>query len=136
MTRVVVIADGGRAFADLTAAVTSVAGAYIVRHGSARAAVDRLVARVKPDLVVIGNLQDPGQALSRLAEVQRAAPSAKVVMLSSSPEASWLADALRAEAAAVLPGYLEPKTLAVVLREVIEESQRPTVAPTPELAAA
>jgi DNA-binding NarL/FixJ family response regulator len=58
-------------------------------------------------------------ALARLAEIRRAAPDADVVVLSSSPGAGWLADALRAEASAVLPGNLEPHTLGVVLREVL-----------------
>ena len=73
------------------------------------------------DLVVIGDLAVAGEALARLGEVRRAAPTAKVVILSSRPDASWLADALRADACAVLPGCVEPETLAIVLREVIAE---------------
>lgn len=119
MTRVVVVADSGSVMSDLTAAIGSVPGAYIVRHGSGRAKLDRLVAHVQPDLVVIGDLGQPQEALARLGEVRRAAPAAKVVILSSTPEASWLADALRAEASAVLPGSIAPHTLAIVLREVI-----------------
>lgn len=123
MTRVVVVADSGSVMSDLTAAIGSMAGAYIVRHGSGRARLDRLVAHIAPDLVVIGDLQQPKEALARLGEVRRAAPDAKVVILSSTPEASWLADALRAEASAVLPGSIAPHTLAIVLREVIAAPQ-------------
>ena len=50
-----------------------------------------------------------------------AAPDAQVVVLSSSPEAGWLADALRAKASAVLPGQMDPETLGLVLREVLAE---------------
>jgi DNA-binding NarL/FixJ family response regulator len=120
MTRVIIVADSGPALANLTAAVSTVPGAYIVRHGSSMAPLDRLVAPLAPDLVVIGDLLAPDHALARLAEVRSAAPAAKVVVLSSTPEADWLADALRAHAAAVLPGNLEPQTLGVVLREVLE----------------
>jgi DNA-binding NarL/FixJ family response regulator len=123
MTRVVVVADSGSVMSDLTAAIGSMPGAYIVRHGSGRAPLDRLVAHIEPDLVVIGDLRQPEEALSRLAEVRRAAPAAKVVILSSTPEASWLADALRAEASAVLPGSVAPHTLAIVLREVMAAPQ-------------
>jgi DNA-binding NarL/FixJ family response regulator len=119
ITRVVVIADSGSVMADLTAAVGLVSGAYIVRYGSGGAPLERMIAQIGPDLVVIGDLRMPREALARLAEVRLAAPGAKVVVLSSSPEASWLADALRADASAVLPGNVEPQTLAVVLREVI-----------------
>jgi DNA-binding NarL/FixJ family response regulator len=120
MIRVVVVADSGPVLASLTAAVGTVPGAYIIRHGSSAGPLDRLVAPLAPDLVVIGDLVFPEHALARLAEVRRAAPGAQVVVCSSQPEASWLADALRAEASAVLPGNLEPATLGVVLREVLE----------------
>jgi DNA-binding NarL/FixJ family response regulator len=120
MIRVVVVADSGAVFASLTAAVGTVPGAYIVRHASSSAPLDRVLGTLEVDLVVIGDLLSPDDALARLAETRRAAPSAKVVMLSSSPEAAWLADALRAQASAVLPGRLEPQTLGLVLREVLQ----------------
>jgi DNA-binding NarL/FixJ family response regulator len=121
MTRVVVAADNGPTLASLTAAVGTVPGTYIVRHGSSAGPLDRIVGPLAPDLVVIGNLLVPEDGLARLAEVRRAAPAAKVVVLSSTPDADWLADALRAHAAAVLPGEIEPETLGVVLREVLAE---------------
>jgi DNA-binding NarL/FixJ family response regulator len=119
MTRVVVVADSGPVLANLTAAVGTVPGAYIVRHGSSAGPLDRLVAPLAPDLVVIGDLLVPERALARIAEVRRAAPDAQVVICSRAPDADWLADALRAHAAAVLPGNLEPHTLGQVLREVM-----------------
>ena len=134
MTRVVVVADSGPVLASLTAAVGTVPGAYIVRHGSSAGPLDRLVAPLAPNLVVIGDLLVPEDALARLAEVRRAAPAAQVVVLSSSPEAGWLADALRAEAAAVLPGNLEPATLGLVLREVLA-APAPVLRLVPEHAA-
>jgi DNA-binding NarL/FixJ family response regulator len=121
MTRVVVVADSGPVLAGLTAAVGTIPGAYIARHASSGAPLDRLVAALSPDLVVIGDLLVPENALARLAEVRRAAPSAQIVVLSSSTAAGWLADALRAEASAVLPGNVEPNTLGIVLREVLAE---------------
>jgi len=119
VTRVIVVADSGPALANLTAAVGTLAGAYIVRHASSAGPLERLVAPLAPDLVLIGDLLTPGQGLTRLAEVRRAAPAAKVVVLSSTPEADWLADALRAHASAVLPGNVELHTLGLVLREVL-----------------
>ena len=122
MTRVIVVADSGPALAVLTAAVATVPGAYIVRHGSSAVPLDRLVAPLAPDLVLIGDLLAPDKALARIGDVRRAAPLAKIVVLSSHAEAAWLADALRARASAVLPGNLDPHTLGLVLREVLAES--------------
>jgi DNA-binding NarL/FixJ family response regulator len=119
MTRVIIVADSGAALSDLTAAVATVPGAYIVRHGSTAGSLERLIRSHAPDLVIIGDLLAPDRALMRLAEVRSVAPEAKVVVLSSTPEADWLADALRAEASAVLPGSVEPHTLGLVLQEVL-----------------
>ena len=122
MTRVVIVAGSGPGLANLTTAVASVPGAYIVRHLSSAGPLERLVAPLAPDLLILGDLFLRDDALARLAEVQRAAPAAKVVLISSRPDAGWLADALRAHASAVLPGNLEPHTLGVVLREVLATS--------------
>ena len=121
MTRVVIVADSGISLANLTTAVGMLPGAHIARHLSSAAPLDRLLGPLAPDLVVLGDLRVPARALARLGEVRRAAPSAKVVLLSSTPEADWVADALRAQASAVLPGDLAPHTLGVVLREVLAE---------------
>ena len=122
MTRVIIVADSGPALASLTAAVATVPGAYIVRYGSSTHRLDRLVAPLSPDLVVIGDLLAPEHALASLADVRRAAPAAKVVVMSSTSEAVWLGDALRARLgrAAGHPGC---ETLGVVLREVLAERE-------------
>ena len=123
MTRVVVIADSGPTLRALTGAVMTVKGAEIVRYANNRTRLDRLLAATEPDLVVIGDLRIARQALIRLAEVRRATPAAKVVLLSSSAGATWLAEALRAEASAVLPGSPEPRTLGIVLRDVLAQPE-------------
>ena len=131
MTSVLVIADSGRALADLTAAVQTVSGTYIARHASGSKSLDRIVSVLSPDVVVIGELAAGQDALDRLAEIRRSAPAAKVVLLSSRSDADWLADALRAHASAVLPGAVEPHTLGAVLREVIAEPRLVPVSPVP-----
>jgi DNA-binding NarL/FixJ family response regulator len=93
-----------------------------VRHLNSAGPLERLVGPLAPDLVILGDLFVADHALARLAEVRRAAPAAKVVVISSKPEAGWLADALRAHASAILPGNLEPQTLGLVLREVLATS--------------
>jgi DNA-binding NarL/FixJ family response regulator len=132
VTRVIIVADSGSALANLTTAVGTVPGAYIVRYIST-GPLERLVAPLAADLVVMGGLVGPRRALARLAEVRRAAPAAQVVVLSSTPEAGWLADALRGHASAVVPGNIEPRTLGVVLREVL--AANPAVVHTPPVPA-
>jgi DNA-binding NarL/FixJ family response regulator len=121
VTRVVIVADSGATMATLTAAVTAVRGAQIVRYGNSRTRLERLLAPAAPDVVVIGDLHAADGALLRLAEIARTAPAAKVVLLGDGQEVSWLPDALRARAAAVLPGSVDARVLAIVLGEVIAE---------------
>jgi DNA-binding NarL/FixJ family response regulator len=72
-------------------------------------------------------------ALARLAEARAAAPATAVVVLAAEQDAAWLADALRAGAAAVLPGGVDAATLELVLREVLVTN--PQVKPRTSLAA-
>jgi DNA-binding NarL/FixJ family response regulator len=116
MTSVVIVADSGDAFAALTAAVDPLGGAYIVRHSSGESPLDRLIASIQPDLVVIADLLQRKHAVARLAEVRRAAPGAKVVVLSSRS--------------------IEPDALAIVLRDAIAaEGKHAAPAAVPELVA-
>jgi chemotaxis response regulator CheB len=100
MIRVVLVADSGAVLARLTAAVALLPGAYIVRHSSSCGRVDRLVAALAPDLVVVGDLVEPLNGPARLAEIERAAPAAQVVLA---------------------PGTLEPPALGALLRDVMTQ---------------
>ena len=119
--RAVIVADAVDELASLEAAVDSVGGMCVVRRRGTRSHLGRILADSNAELVVIAGLTDPVQALERLAEVRDACPTAGVVMLSAEPGAVWLADALRRHAAAVLPGRVQPRSLAIVLREVLAE---------------
>jgi DNA-binding NarL/FixJ family response regulator len=129
VTRVVIVADSGATMATLTAAVTAVRGAHIVRYGNSRTRLERMLAPVAADLVVIGDLHTAAAALPRLAEIARTAPAAKVVVIADRREVSWLPDALRARAAAVLPGNVDARVVAIVLEEVIAERTPAAAAP-------
>jgi DNA-binding NarL/FixJ family response regulator len=124
VTRVVIVADSGATMAALTAAVTAVRGAQIVRYGNSRTRLERMLAPAQPDVVVIGDLGSAAGALMRLAEIARTAPDAKVVLIGDGDEVRWLPEALRARASAVLPGNVGAHVVAIVLGEVIAE-QRP-----------
>ena len=131
MTRVLLAADSGATMACLTDAVATVKGSHIVRYGNSRTRLDRILSASRPDLVVLADLRSSQGALARLAEVRRTLPCAKTVVLSFSADAGWLAEALRAEAAAVVPGRLEARTLGTVLQEVLEERDRAVLSTRP-----
>jgi chemotaxis response regulator CheB len=122
MTRVLVVADSGSTMAAVSEAVVAVRGAHIVRHGSDRAPLDRLVSAVAPDLVVIGNPETSERALARVSEVRDAAPDAKVVVFSSRARAGVLRTQLRGLTVTVLSGDMEPHRLGLALSDVLAES--------------
>lgn len=119
MIRAIVIADSGAVMARLTRMLGEVGGVEIVRHASGRKRVDALVAGFAPDLVVVDDMRWPPRALTRVAEVRRTAPDAAVVVLAERLEGSWLAEALRMGAAAVMPADTDPQTFRRVLGELL-----------------
>jgi DNA-binding NarL/FixJ family response regulator len=119
VTSVLVITDQPATTAAVRSAIDSVPGARVVGAVSGSDPI-ALQGAGQPELVVLGDVQTAGHALARLAELRRVAPAAKAVVVSSRCDAGWLADVLRASAAAVVPGTLEPRALALILRDVVE----------------
>jgi DNA-binding NarL/FixJ family response regulator len=119
MTRVMIVADNGPAMAALTRALRRMPDLEIVRYASGRNTIGPLVRASAPELVLIDEMHWRADALARLAEARRDAPGTAVVVLAAEPDEGWLADALRAGAAAVLPASVDPATLELVLREVL-----------------
>jgi DNA-binding NarL/FixJ family response regulator len=128
MTRVMVVADCGTPMATLTTALARIRHVDIVRHASARGPLGPMVRKLEPDLVFIDEVHWPALILHRVAELREHAPGAAIVVLTSHPDAPWLADALRAGATAVASTKLDQPTLARLVGEVLSEPSR---SPTP-----
>jgi DNA-binding NarL/FixJ family response regulator len=133
MTRALVVADSGPAMASLTGALRRMPDLEIARYASGGSSIAAIVRATGPDLVLIDELHWREHALARIAEARRVAPAAAVVVLAAEPDAGWLADALRAGAAAVVPGPVGAATLELVLREVLQAA--PQVSTRTSLAA-
>jgi DNA-binding NarL/FixJ family response regulator len=118
VTNVMDIADSGQDMARLTACVSGMREARIVRHASGRAPVARLVAAQGPTLVLIGEIRPFRLTFERLTEVRVAAPAASIVVVAAEAESRWLAEALRLGATAVLPGGLGTNAIVAVLQEL------------------
>ncbi|MDX6560631.1 MAG: hypothetical protein QOD65_445, partial [Gaiellales bacterium] len=72
-----------------------------------------------PDVVIIDEIHRPRLVLSHVEALTAQAPQVGIVVLTTRPDAGWLADALRAGAAAVAPAGLGPAMLERVLGEVV-----------------
>jgi len=122
--RALVVADSGPAMAALTGTLRHMPELEIVRYATGGSPIAALVRATAPDLVLIDELHRREHVLARLAEARREAPDAAAVVLAAEPHAGWLADALRAGAAAVVPGPVGQATLELVLREVLATTPR------------
>jgi DNA-binding NarL/FixJ family response regulator len=118
---VALVADSGAAMEAMTQSVSTLSRVTIVRHCHGQAPIGRALARFSPDLVLVDEMHWPRVALQRIEEIRDTLPEARIVVRASRPEASWLADALRAGASAVVPATAGPETLGVVLAEVVSE---------------
>lgn len=123
MIRTLIVADAGNVLAAITSSLCRLERVDIVAYASGRARVDAVVRAVGPDVVLVDEMRRPGQALERIAEVRAAEPLAAVVGLTDRPDSSWVADALRAGATAVVPRDLAPETLGLVLSEALTSPQ-------------
>ena len=121
MISIALVADNGPALEAMTRSVAALPNVRIVRHCHGHAAVGGALKRCAPDLVLLDEMHWPRLALRRLEEIRQILPATRIVVRSDRPDAGWLADALRAGASAVVPATAGPKTLAVVLKEVVSE---------------
>ena len=122
MISVALIADNGPAMEAMTRSLASLPGVHIVRHCHGHARIGAGLKRCEPDLVLLDEMHWPRLALQRLDEIRAVLPHTRVVVRSERPEASWIADALRGGASAVVPATAGAETLGVVLKEVVSES--------------
>jgi len=119
VTSVLVAAASGASMVALTKAVGTIKGAHIVRYGSSRVPLGPLAGSLGPDLVVIDDPKIAEHAKARVAEVRRAAPKAKVVLLSPFAPCAPIASELRALTTTVMPSDLDPGRLGSALSAVI-----------------
>ena len=123
MIRTLIVADAGNVLAAITSSLCRLERVDIVAYASGRARVDAVVRAVGPDVVLVDEMRRPGQALERIAEVRAAAPLAAVVGVTDRADSSWVGEALRAGATAVVPRDLAPETLGLVLGEALASPQ-------------
>jgi DNA-binding NarL/FixJ family response regulator len=123
MIRTLVVADSGRVMAAITRSLGDIPAVDIVAYANGRASLAPMVRATLPDVVLIDEMDRPGQALSRIAEVLGAAPGLPIVGLAARSDSTWVVAALRAGAGAVVPRDLHPPLLERVLLETLAQTQ-------------
>jgi DNA-binding NarL/FixJ family response regulator len=118
MKRVLLVADSAVTIEAIRRALRHAPELRPAGYANGRLAIGAVVAPLRPDIVLIDEMAGPDRAVARISEAHSAAPRAKVILLTSSPEAPWVSRAIRAGAGAVVSKTLQSVTLGVLVREV------------------
>jgi DNA-binding NarL/FixJ family response regulator len=130
--KVVLADDHQLMLSGIRRALESDGGFEIVGETMNGAQVLPLVARTKPDLVLLDLRMPNMDGLACLDELKRRHPDIRVVMLSASQNEQLIEAALRRGAAAYVVKSIDPTDLPSTLRQALEGNVYSAVGVTPE----
>ena len=114
------VADAPTVVRSIRVALRHTAGFRVVATIDGRASAREALSELRPDVVLVDEMCQRTNALSRLRESREAAPGAMVVLLSGSLEAAAIEAAIDAGADAVVSRNLHAATRGTLLREVVD----------------
>jgi DNA-binding NarL/FixJ family response regulator len=117
--RLVLIAADTAIMRTVQLALRSAGGFSVVGCLDGRGAVGATLAEHRPDVILVDDMCQRANAITRLREATRLKPDALVVLLTSSLEDCWLDDVFCAGADAVVGRGLAPAVLGSLLREIV-----------------
>ena len=111
MKSLVVVADHPVVVQAIRLALRHTAGFRVAATLDGRSSVRERLATLQPDVILVDEMCQRTNAISRLREACELAPGAKIVLLSGGLDATALDDAFEAGAEAVISRHLHPVTL-------------------------
>jgi DNA-binding NarL/FixJ family response regulator len=118
MQRLLIVADHSFVAQTIRLALRQTAGFEVVGFLDGSAALDSRAAELKPDVVVVDDMQEPDHAIARLGEIKSLLPEAKCLLLTVQMDADWLEQAFDAGADAAISKLVHPVSLGTLLREI------------------
>ena len=115
---VVIVTDNGFAAEAIRRSFKNTSGVRVAGYVDGRHACGAAIAEAQPDVVIVDEMTWSANAVARIAEVRRAIPAAKIIVLTALPDAPWLGDAVRAGADAAIAKTVQPATLGLFVREI------------------
>ena len=119
MQSLVVVADDLAAVRSNRFALRQVACFRVIATVDGRASVRPTIARLQPNVVLVNDMCQRMNLMSRIREAAEAAPGATVVYLAGRVDDAAVDEAVDAGAHAVIARDLPPSVLGTVLREVV-----------------
>ncbi len=118
MKRLMIVADHSFVVQSIRLALRQTAGFQVVGCFDGRTPVSRALAELRPDVVLVDDMQEPDAALARLGEVTEECPDAKALLLTLRMDQEWLDQVFATGAHAVLSKAVHPVSLGTLLREI------------------
>ena len=115
---VVIVTDNGFAAEAIRRSFRGTSGVRVAGYVDGRRPCGAAVAEAGADVVIVDEMTWSANAVARIAEVRRAVPGAKIIVLTAEPDADWLGDAVRAGADAAIAKTVQPATLGLLVREI------------------
>ena len=119
MTRLVIVANAPKVFLGVRDALSRTSTMRVVGTVDAARSSARGIGALRPDVVIVHDMDDRDLALSRLSQVATAAPDAMCLLLTGVMERAWLDEAFDAGADVVLSTEMQGVALGTTLREVV-----------------
>jgi DNA-binding NarL/FixJ family response regulator len=118
MKRLVIVADHSFVVHAIRLALRQTAGFQVVGFIDGRTPADAALTELRPDVVVVDDMQLPENAIARLREALEHAPDAKRLLLTMRMDEDWLAEAFEAGADGVLSKSVHPVSMGTLLKEI------------------
>jgi DNA-binding NarL/FixJ family response regulator len=119
MKRLLIIADRSLVVYALRLALRQTAGFQVVGFLNGRRSVRAQLVDLRPEVVLLDEMQNPENALERLREVLEVVPDAKALLLTLRVDDEWIEKAFEAGAEGVLSKTVHPVALGTLLRETV-----------------
>jgi DNA-binding NarL/FixJ family response regulator len=118
LKRLMIVADHSFVVQAIRLALRQTAGFQIVGFFDGRGSVRDSLIELRPDVVLVDDMQESENALARLREIEVESPTAKALLLTMRMDSEWLDKAFGAGAHAVVSKTVHPVSLGTLLREI------------------
>jgi DNA-binding NarL/FixJ family response regulator len=120
MKRIAIVADHSMAVHAIRLAMRQTAGFRVVGFFRGRTSIRQAFIELKPEVVVIDDMQHSENALARIREAAEAVPDAKSLLLTLRMDDEWLDQVFDAGVDAIISKEIHPVALGTLLREICD----------------
>jgi DNA-binding NarL/FixJ family response regulator len=116
--RVLIVVDNALTAEAIRREMRHVPSYNVIGYVNGRSSCAMSVAQAAPDLVVVDDMSDREQTLSRLREIRLAVPAAKIILLTVQMDADWLVQTAEAGVHAAICKAAPPQSVGMLIRAV------------------